>query len=244
MTNKSFAYIHIDRQEGVVTTSGIAFKEFCAGLEHKPANLLILDANCVYWNLTRPPNVFLDHVPFEEIERDIRDISIGNFCWVDFADVADLDRVTKQELAELLYFNHMVKPFNHFQIASLRNRFAYHGHDDDWSVRIFMENPDDYRAVVAYKLVKELKGRKRTMPPPPVEVMDRLMGMFEDGAAIDFEQANLGEGYAGVDIYPIGDCWGDAYGMDVVHEKLDRQRKCYAGEHLEYDTRGKRWRFY
>jgi len=244
MTNKSFAYIKLDRLERLVTTSGISFKEFCAGLARKPRNLLILDANCVYWELVRHPNVFLDHVRFEEIERDIRDISIGNFCWVDFEDPADLDRVTKQELAELLYFNHTVKPFSHFQIASLRNRFAYHAHDDDWSVRLYMENPDDYRAIVAHKLVKELKGRKRTMPPPPDEILDRLMEMFEQGAAIDFEAASIGERFTGVHIYPIGDCWNAPYGMDAIHERLDRQRANCAGVHLAFETRGKRWRFY
>jgi len=244
VTNKSFAYIKIDRQEGVVTTSGISFEEFLAGLERKPTNFLLLDADQMHWDICRHRDLGIAYVRFEDIGRNIRDISLGNFCWVDFEDVADLDRVTKQELAELLYFNHKVEPFRHFQVESLRNRYAYHGHDDDWSVRIFMENPDDYKAVVAHKLLKELKGRKRTMPLPPGEIMDRLMGMFEQGAAFDFEKASMGEGYAFVRIYPIGDVWGEPYGMDAVHERLDRQRECYAGEHLEYDTRGKRWRFY
>ena len=242
MTNKSFAYIKIDRQDGLVTTSGISFQEFLAGLAQKPTNLLLMDANCgnaVYHSKLRLP-----YVCFEHIEHDIMHTSLGNFCWVDFADEAGLEQVTKQELAELLYFNHTVEPFRRFRIESLCNRFAYHAHDDDWSVRIFMENPDDYRAVIAHKLVKELKGRKRSMPLPPQEVMDCLMGMFEQGAAIDFECASVSQWHTGVTIYPVENCRGMPYGMDAIHERLDRQRANCAGVHLEYETRGKRWRFY
>jgi len=243
MTNKSFVYIHLNRQAGVVTTSGIAFKEFIEGLERKPANLLLLEGYCTPWDIPRHKTLRLEHVRFEEIGRYIPTID-ANFFWLDFQDEADLDRVTKQELAELLYFGHKVEPFNHFQTASLRNRFAYYSHDDNWYVRMHMENPDDYRAVVAHKLVKELKGRKRTMPPPPDEIMDQLMGMFEQGAVIDFEEACLSEGYAGVHIRPIGDCHTMPYGVDSIHERLDRQRAACDGENLGYETRNKRWRFY
>jgi len=239
MTNKCFAYIHLNRQKGVATTSGIAFKEFIEGLERKPANLLFLDNYCPCWDIPRHTALGLEHVRLEEFDRYVPTVD-ANFFWVDFQNEADLDRVTKQELAELLYFGHKVEPFNQFQIANLRNRFAYYSHDDDWFVRIYMENPDDYRAVVAYKLVKELKGRKRTMPPPPDEIIDRLMGMFEQGAVIDFENANIMEGEAGVFIYPIG----EHQDMDDIHNRFDRQRAAYAGEHLVYQTRGKRWRFY
>jgi len=239
MTNKCFAYVHLNRQKGVVTTSGIAFEEFLAGLERKPANLLIIDSICAHWEIPRHRELGLEHVRFEEIERYIPDVD-ANFFWVDFQNEADLDRVTKQELAELLYFGHKVEPLNQFQIASLRNRYAYYSHDDNWFVRIYMENPDDYRAVVAYKLVKELKGRKRTMPPPPDEILDRLMSMFEQGAVINFEEACFAEGYAGVHIYPIG----EHQDMDAIHNRLDLFRTSCAGENLGYETRGKRWRFY
>ena len=239
MTNRSFAYIHLNRQEGVVTTSGIAFGEFLAGLECKPANLLLLKGYCTPYDIPRHRELGLEHVSFKEIDRYIHQVD-ADFFWLDFQDEADLDRVTDQELAELLYFGHKVKPLRRFQFEKLRNRYAYYSHDDDWYARIYMENPDDYRAVVACKLVKELKGRKRTMPLPPDEIIDRLMGMFEQGAAIDFERADFADGYAGVFIYPIG----EHHDMDSIHGMLDRQREACGGEHLGYETRGKRWRFY
>ena len=96
-----------------------------------------------------------------------------------------------------------------------------------------MDNPGDYQQVVQYKILKELKGRKRSLEPIPPDVMHQLLGLFKEGAVLDFEESTN----SGVMIYPIG----DILDTDEIHTRLDRRRSMLDGVSLEYNTRTKKW---
>jgi|GEM_PF-475204 len=244
MTNKNFAYIKLDRQAGCVVSSGVSWEEFYTGIEHKPANLLLLSGGGSFEAYHQ--ELQLDYLIGGDPEKYVKAVehAFGNFVWVDFEDLADLDNITNQELAELLYFNHRSEPLYGFHFDRLCNRYAYYSHDDEWSVRVYMENLEDYRPVVMHKLMKEFKGRKRSIAPLPAEIITRLMDMFEQGAAVDFDEITVTDTDTSVWVYPIGDCRGMPYGVDSIHKALDRQRTRHAngGLYLQYNTRGKRWR--
>jgi len=244
MTNKSFTYIKISRQEGFAETSGIPWVDFYNGIPHKPENLLILAGWCCqsYNRVLRHGTLGLEYIcngktePFSPPEL----YGAGDLSWVDFADEADLDAVTEQELAELLYFQHKVMPLHGFSIPSLRNRYAYYSHDDDWFSRVYMERLEDILSVAEYQIRKGLKGRKRTIAPLPENFRAQLLAMFEEGAVIDFKDA----GVSSVTIYPVGDR-REFGGMDDIHWKLDEQREhCLESFHFWYDTSHKSWRTY
>jgi hypothetical protein len=160
----------------------------------------------------------------------------GNFSCTDVAQLDDLEHITNDELAELLFFAHKVQPLREISIGSLKNRWLYYSHDDDWVAWIYMIRIDDYKHVIDYKLKKEFKGRKRNITNLPSDTMDRLWEIFQQGVILDFENGTD----SGVRIYTVG----DEYDMDKIHEKLDRHRERHDGIWLEYDTRKKRWIFY
>jgi len=177
----------------------------------------------------------MDCILSKEMEKftdsDVYDF--GDFCWVDFPDSASLDNVTDNELAELLFFRHMCRPLTSYTIPSLQNRYAYWGHDDGWFTRVYMERPEEYKQVIEYKILKELKGRKRSIEPIPTEIMNVLFVMFQGGAVLDFE----GSTASGVRVYAMG----NVSDMDSIHCLLDRHRSRLSGTLLWYDTRTKKW---
>jgi len=97
-----------------------------------------------------------------------------------------------------------------------------------------METLDDYKKVIEYKILKELKGRKRSIQPLPEELLDKLFAMFQKGAVIDFEKSTT----SGVYIHPIG----EISSISDIHRLLDRHRKRTLDSiWLGYNTDTKIW---
>lgn len=126
----------------------------------------------------------------------------------------------------------MIEPFDTFIFNSLNNKYAYFAHDDDYIARIYMKNIDEYKMVINYKILKELKGRKKYIVDIPDKILEYLYDLCKIGIAIDFEEAY----YTGVTIYVIG----DVRYIDDAHYDLDRYRKrVNGGVRLGYDNRKK-----
>jgi len=236
MTNKWFSYIKIDRQNGFVFASGISFNEFYNGIELKPPNLLLLEGYTLESILNK--NLFLEHISSEKIEEFSKSnvYDLGNFCCMDFPEPIALSNVSNDELAEMLYFAHKGEPLKSFHINGLQNRFAYISHDDNWWAKVYMKNVEDYKAILNYKICKEIKGRKRTISPVQSEIMNQLFKMFEDGAVLDFENSTPW----GVRVYPVG----NIEMIDNIHLQLDKHRNIHDGVFLDYSIRKKCWAIY
>ncbi|AUG57157.1 MAG TPA: hypothetical protein DCE02_04195 [Ruminiclostridium sp.] len=57
--------------------------------------------------------------------------------------IVQLDSVTKEKLARLLYMSHMKEPLDSFKIDSLMNEYAYLCHDDGtWTTHIYAIYPN------------------------------------------------------------------------------------------------------
>lgn len=238
MQNKWFSYIKIHEEDSYIKTSGISFHEFYSGIKVKPQNLLILNGYPRMSESVFDPVNWLEYVPAGNMAQYVKsDVhGYGDFSWVDFAEVDSLKNIAQQELAELLYFAHTWKPLSSFYFSSLHNRYAYIAHDDDWAVRIYMDDTESYKQVIEYKILKELKGRKRSIAPIPEEIMEQLYSMFCKGAVLDFENSYL----TGVRVYPMG----EIDNMDGIHDKLDRLRCHLQGTGLDYNTNSKKWSLY
>ncbi len=240
------AYIRIYEEEHRLTAIGPEFSEFYAAIPHKPPNLLILDG-CPMWNaFERHDGLNLDIIPGAQMQHfvDTEDIyNYGNFCWVDYAQEESLDRVTEEELAELLYFRYRCKPLHDYHVGSLGNRYAYYTHDDGYFASIYMDRPADYCAVIERLIRTHTQGRLRSMAPLPPEILDRLYGMAQKGLLLDLERAFTGGPYPGIHAYCLASA--DIYSADDLHERLDRLRgrRSATEESLGiwYNVRRKRW---
>ncbi len=237
MKNTWFCYIKIDEESNSVFTSGMTFKDFMSGIKETPNNILVLkgfpdEGN---WSHKLGFEYILQNNMESFIEEDV--YSYGDFCWVDFQCEDDLEKVSNEELAELLYLAHRVEPLRKFTFHSLQNRYAYLCHDDDYIVKVYMNDIKVYKEVIHHKILSELKGRKRSIEPVPSEILDKLYDMFKGGAAFDFENAYSN----GVNIYPIKK---DGY-IDDIHKSLDRKRNIPGcGICLDYNPRTKKWMIY
>ena len=234
MRNDSI-YIKTDGACNLVHTSGVTFRDFFEGVGLENRGLLILAGFPTECHFSM--ELLLEYVSKDQTgalaEENV--YYYGDFCWVDYEKDEQLLSVTKEELAELLYMSHMKKPLHSFKIKSLGNRFAYLCHDDGWWNNVYMEDISEYKAVLKYKLMKELKGRKRTISEPDGELMDRILEMCKEGLVIDFEKKMTD----GVNLF----CVGDISTMDDLENRTDRYRNKTC-QSIFYDSRRKSWELY
>jgi hypothetical protein len=183
-------------------------------------------------------NLLLEYVPQGEAEAFINEnvYNYGDFCWVDYVKEEQLQCVTKEELAGLLYMSHKKEPLHSFKISSLDNKYAYLCHDDGWWNNVYMDDVSEYKKVLAYKLMQELKGRKRTISEPSNELIEKIYEMCKEGLVIDFEKKIDN----GVHLF----CVGEISTMDDLESKMDRYRNKANGLSIYYDPRKKAWEFF
>lgn len=235
---KNFSvYIKIFEDKSYIHTSGIEFIDFINGMQLKNTNFLILKGfpqNCKYSR-----KLCLEYVTKKLADKFIKEdvYRYGDFCWLDYEDDKALSKITKDELAQMLYMGHKMEPFNNFRFTCLNNKYAYICHDDGWWNNVYMENTNNYKNVIAYILAKKLKGRKRNINLPDDILLDKIMNMCKEGAFIDFEKSDS----EGVHIYTIG----NIQTTDDLVDKIDRIRKRmgYSGEYIWYESRKKIWQY-
>ena len=109
----------------------------------------------------------------------------GDFCWVDFSKEKDLDELTKDEIAGLLFFSHLAKPLHNLP----KVRFAYYAHDDGWFNKLYVTHLQDYEIllsrVIILKLFK-LTGLK--LENFPKEISALLIESTRAGLFIDLSK--------------------------------------------------------
>jgi hypothetical protein len=234
MRNDSI-YIKTDGACNLVHTSGVVFRDFFRGVGLGDRGFLILagfPSECHF-----SMDLLLEYVSKDQTEALAAEnvYNYGDFCWVDFEKEEQLSSVTKEELAEMLYMSHMKKPLHSFKIGSLNNRFAYLCHDDGWWNNVYMEDISEYKSVLKYILMKELKGRKRAINEPDSELMDTIFEMCSEGLVIDFEK-KTGDG---VNLF----CVGDISTMDELENRIDRYRNKNC-QSILYNSRRKTWELF
>lgn len=236
---KDIVYIDFFPEDSCVVTSGLGFCTFYDGIASKPKNMLLL-SNC-FRHAKMHPKTRMEYADEENLPLLYKDdiYNYGDFCWVDYESQAGLEKMTPQELAELLYLNHYQEPLHSVFFESLGNRYFYCAHDDGWWTMVYMKNLEDMIPVLEYKILTELKGRKRSIPPIPPELLGQLYEICKQGAIFDFDRASFSRGYSSVRYYLAG----RIYNMDEMHRTLDRLREKHSPDGwLTYRSKNRSWR--
>ncbi|MBP3962903.1 hypothetical protein [Paenibacillus lignilyticus] len=165
---------------------GIEFHEFMIGVFPKPENLILLQHQFsnAQWN----PRTRFDYVTREELDELIEDdvYGYGDFCWVDLAKEEDLDALSNDQIAELLFFGHLARPLHQVPKA----RFAYYAHDDGWFNKLYVTDLHDYEMLLANVIAEKLRkltGRK--FEAIPKDIATALLESTRDGLFIDLSKA-------------------------------------------------------
>jgi len=233
MRKNWFLYIKINETDKYIISTGISFNDFINGIDVRPTNILVLKGCPIVCE--RSSELDLDYITQGQMEAFYQEkvYHYGDFCWIDFLDVRALQGISKEGLAQLLYLAHKKEPWNDVVIRDLENRYAYLSHDDDYWVKIYMENPRSYMNVVEQKIIVELKRHKKEIAIMSAEISEKLYEIFKQGAIIDFEKS-AGKG---VRIYPAI----ELENFDEMYRKLEKIRSQNRGICLEYNTISKQW---
>ena len=143
---RNYLYIWHDPEQHLIVASGTEFTDLVDHISLSSGLILLShgydDAN--YDKSSR----------FDFIEKnDIRELqnadiySWGDFCWVDY-NSETFPFISKEEIAELLYFSHMAEPIKNIIYPSLKNKFLCYSHDDGWFLKLYYKNWNDINALV------------------------------------------------------------------------------------------------
>lgn len=182
---RDLIYVSSEGQANCFYSYGIEFHEFMSCVYNKPENILLLrhQFDNAQWN----QHSRFDYVTEQEINELIEDnvYGYGDFCWVDFSKVNDLDALSNNQIAELLFFSHLAKPLH--KIPKIR--FAYYAHDDGWFNKLYVTDLHDYKIllakVITFKLNK-LTGRK--FCDIPENISSVLLECTKNGLFIDLSR--------------------------------------------------------
>jgi hypothetical protein len=141
-------YIHMNEANQFVMFSGLTMQQFVRSLGPLQ-NLLLLKHK--YEDSSFNIHTQLEFVPDEEVLAFTKE-SMDNptdLRWIDFKDEQNLNMLTSQEQAELLYIGHKKEPIRSPFYYQLQNRFVYLSNEEESMTKIyFRELNDSLRLVV------------------------------------------------------------------------------------------------
>lgn len=215
---KKQIYLFVRPEERLVVCSGITFAEFY-GFISPPINTLLLISGNGHEILSETE--FIRGFDLISSEKQMSELckpqalrNVGDFCFIDLQEKSQLEHLTEQNLAELLYMAHFFCSLNTPFFETIHNRFAYLSHDDGWYSKIYCQNPYDFIDVV----LGVMNGARKTTDR---NVKDDLWEFMQQGVLIEAD-SNTGDcEKRNAVIYPIG-IFED---MDYVFNRIESLKK-------------------
>jgi hypothetical protein len=198
-------YINSYPQENYVKYYGMQLNEFIQCCPINLHNLLLIKSE-IYANHFNS-NIsfqFLDMDEIKEYENG-KEIGLGDFCFVNFNNEKNLDLLTPDEIAELLYLGHKFKPLKSPFFQKLNNQFTYLSHDDGWFCKLYCKDFNSFAKIIGNKIFSETSKIKRKKINPLDDLLNtQLLTISENGLLIDFCNTIKFERIIEIPIYAIG----------------------------------------
>ena len=146
-----YANLSPERNEAVF--SGIKFADFIECTLIPIENILLLspidigEKYCHNFELIEGK----DNIAKLKLENIYR---YGNFNFVDYANNALVNSLSKEQVAELLYLAHMYEPLKTPFFDKLQNNYAYLSHDDGWYCKLYCKEWQASTSILLNKLLK------------------------------------------------------------------------------------------
>ena len=177
-------YIRLDTAAQAVTLGGGSFAAFYASAKPYIRNMLLLKSDYVGAHCCKNFELLCGHGEIEAFLAN-EDLRFGDFCFVDFADGADPNALTPEQVAELLYVAHLWTPLRGVDFPPLQNAFIYLSHDDAHTLKLFYTKLAAARDVLL-RLVQFplLQSGKTPIPIFPTPTADALMELLQAGVLV------------------------------------------------------------
>lgn len=244
---RNIIYIHMNHTARYILSSGIQFPDFMKGIPVKPSNLLLLNHRFEdgYYNM----HTRLNFVTSENVEQLVEDevFRYGEFCWIDFSDEEDLNELTSQELAELLYLSHIKSPLKPPFYRMLGNKFVYLTEEDGIFNKIYYKKWEHFFSMIGVVIShrvspgreRALFGRRKFRPTPfvPADIMQLLSVQMREGLVFSFEKTAADRLKIEVPVWTVGDFMD----MDEMFEEYKEQSRRTPEAKLVLDRKSGEW---
>jgi hypothetical protein len=230
-------YINAFPNENMAVWYGMQFEEFAKYAPSEINQLLIVKSPYYSNDFSRATG--LEVVGKDAIKSLLSEniYNFGNFCWVDYDQRENIEKLEPPEIAELLYLGHMFKPIGSPFFEKIKNRYAYLAHDDGWFCKLYCRNYSDIQEVIANKIIGTVSTNKRRRIYPFTEDLKaKLIELSEDGLLVDFSKTLRQEKTIEIPIH----CIGKFLDMDMMYNDLERHiyRSKYSARLVQKD---KKW---
>ncbi|KAB2329925.1 hypothetical protein F7731_20900 [Cytobacillus depressus] len=248
---RDIIYIHLNEREQYVLTYGIEFAEFSQALFNSINSLLLLKHR--YDDADFNMHTLHEYVSKDKLKKLMEKevYGYGDFCWIDFEEEEDLNELSGQSIAELLYLGHLkehLKPpfYNH-----LSNRYVYLAHDDGWFNKTYYREFNDFYHMLGdvipekmghTRVEKSLLGlrKKKAYPSISIDILRTLKPLMREGAVLSIKDIEQNRTGLEIPIWPIG----DFIDMDEMYEEYERIVKTPCAAKLVFDKKSREWRAY
>ncbi|WP_062350832.1 hypothetical protein [Bacillus kwashiorkori] len=227
---KDLVYVLVNAHEHHVISHGISFADFMHALPNQLVNLLLLKHQ--FHDSEFHTRTQFSYVTEEQVaqltEDDVR--KYGQFCWIDFEDLFNIDSLEPREIAELLYLAHMKKHFATPFYQKLNNRFVYLSEADGWHNKIYYRNLNDFFHILGNVIPKKLEQmkmeksflnlrKKKTYPQIEASTFRPIRSMLSSGVVFSFQNIRPQRNLVEIPFWPIGDFYNMDAMLEVYHEK-------------------------
>ena len=241
-------YILVSSHDHYVVTHGIRFQDFLQSLAVPLENLLLLKH--AYTGGEFHYHTKLDYVTKDQIAELAKKHvdEFGDFCWIDFEDVFNLDTLDGPELAELLYLGHMKHHLSPPFFQKLNNRYVYLTESDGWYNKTYFRNWSDFYDILGTVLADratEIKmdrwfagfRKKKVYPRVDRSILHQLSPYMTEGIVLSFSAVNQLKGQLSIPFWVVG----DFVDMEEMREHFQQQLDSPPAGRLFFDKKIRDW---
>ena len=195
-------YINVSAEEHEVVLSGVKFVDFIENTPIKIENILLLKSEYFAAKNFRGFELLEGYDDISELLRE--DIyNYGDFSFIDYSDISSINKISEEQIAELLYLAHTHKPLKSAFFDVLQNNFVYLSHDDGWYCKLYCKELQSSTSMLINRLQKSVRSAfcnsEYTLPKSLIESIQNLStkGLL---VSLDFQKRNKGM----IKLYEVG----------------------------------------
>jgi len=194
-------------QKNEVIFSGIKFADFMQGIPIPIENILLPNPMHIGKKYYRKFELLEGKDDIAKLKR--QNISnYGDFCFIDYANMAFVSQLTEEQLAELLYLFHMFKPLQSPFFKVLQNNYVYLSHDDGWYCKLYCKDEQIPVSMLINKLLKSIQESfDDSISSLPNDLISKIAELSTQGLLVQLTmpKRKLKNGIAIIKLYDVGE---------------------------------------
>ncbi|WP_033541720.1 hypothetical protein [Planococcus sp. CAU13] len=241
-------YIYLNDADQFALFSGLTFAQFMDAMK-MPKNLLLLKHS--YEDASYNMHTQLEFASQEEYAelRKSRAAKEAEFCWIDFRSEKQVNSLTPQEQAELLYIGHKKEAVRSPFYSTLLNEFVYLSSEDEQTTKIYFRNMERLSELVGNYFIQLIRREdhgqnfwrrkaKDMIPELPPEILQSMKDLYREGILISLADPEKTKGTVELHIRQVEEiAFMDDFWSDIEdYTKQEVQRK------IIYDRKLKQWK--